>query len=84
MLQASSDDSIEPFGERRFERNEVVEGTPPISRGDMTNSKQVADDEALMETACSHHWALSSPKGPISHSVCRNCGEEHDFPNYIE
>jgi len=41
--------------------------------------------EATQErSACLHHWLLDSPAGPVSKGACRSCGEERDFPNYIE
>ena len=35
-------------------------------------------------SGCQHHWVLDSPAGPVSKGACRSCGEERDFPNYIE
>lgn len=31
-----------------------------------------------------HHWLIDSPKGPASRGICRACGEERDFQNYLE
>ena len=36
------------------------------------------------ESVCQHHWMLESPAGPVSRGVCRVCGEERDFLNYID
>ena len=35
-------------------------------------------------SGCQHHWVLDPPAGPVSTGACRSCGEERDFPNYIE
>ncbi len=54
------------------------------------DTKQADQDEllALEETperlGCKHHWVLDSPAGPVSKGECRSCGQERDFPNYIE
>jgi hypothetical protein len=34
--------------------------------------------------ACQHHWLIERPSGPTSKGVCRICGEERQFQNYIE
>ena len=31
-----------------------------------------------------HHWLLDSPAGPVSKAGCRSCGQDDDFPNYVE
>ncbi len=35
-------------------------------------------------SGCQHHWVIDPPEGPFSTGACRSCGEERDFPNYIE
>ena len=56
----------------------------------MMDTKQADQHElsALLATqerpACQHYWVLDSPAGPISTGACRSCGEERDFPNYIQ
>ena len=42
--------------------------------------------EATQErSACLHHWVIDPPAGgPVSKGECRSCGEERDFPNYVE
>ena len=36
------------------------------------------------EPLCLHHWVIDKPAGPTSSGVCRMCGEQRQFPNYIE
>ena len=56
----------------------------------MVNTKQADQHEfsALLATqersACLHNWVLDSPAGPVSKGECRSCGQERDFPNYIQ
>ena len=33
---------------------------------------------------CSHQWMIDSPNGPQSKGVCRLCGAERSFQNFIE
>lgn len=33
---------------------------------------------------CNHQWMIDSPKGPQSKGVCRLCGAERYFQNFIE
>ena len=56
----------------------------------MVHSKQVDQDELQAtevtqeRSECRHHWMLAAPDGPVSKGGCRNCGQERDFPNYID
>ena len=40
--------------------------------------------ELLEAPTCRHQWIIDSPNGPSSNGVCRLCGEEKEFQNYIE
>lgn len=40
--------------------------------------------EVLEVPVCQHQWLIDSPAGPSSSGTCRLCGEEKEFPNYIE
>ena len=33
---------------------------------------------------CVHHWIIDAPEGPVSRGMCKKCGEERDFSNYLE
>jgi len=33
---------------------------------------------------CPHHWVIDTPQGPVSHGLCKRCGEEREFQNYLE
>ena len=43
-----------------------------------------AGTEVLEAPGCEHQWMIESPNGPSSNGVCRICGEEKQFMNYIE
>ena len=32
---------------------------------------------------CIHYWVIDSPEGPTSRGICRLCGAEDEFSNYI-
>ena len=34
--------------------------------------------------SCMHHWVIEMPSGPFSTGVCRVCGSEKEFQNYLE
>ncbi|MFC1935594.1 hypothetical protein ACFLX9_02385 [Chloroflexota bacterium] len=33
---------------------------------------------------CRHHWLIDGPAGPASKGVCRLCGAQRQFSNYLE
>ena len=33
---------------------------------------------------CTHHWVIDSPNGPQSKGMCKVCGAEREFMNYLE
>ena len=41
-------------------------------------------EEAAAHSECRHHWFIESPAGPFSKGVCRRCGLEREFKNYLE
>ena len=43
-----------------------------------------AGPDILEAPHCQHQWLIDAPAGPSSRGVCRNCGEERQFLNYIE
>lgn len=36
------------------------------------------------QPACRHHWIIQAATGPFSPGVCRNCGAQREFRNYVE
>ncbi len=51
-----------------------------MEKGD-TKVLDIGDVEA--QPRCRHHWMLERADGPISRGVCRFCGAEREFRNYI-
>ena len=43
-----------------------------------------AGTDILESPVCKHHWVIDAPAGPSSKGMCRLCGEERQFQNYIE
>lgn len=46
-------------------------------------SRPVIEKQQEQPTCC-HHWISEAPSGPVSNGICRLCGEEKEFKNYIE
>ncbi len=35
------------------------------------------------QATCAHYWVIEPHDGPISRGVCRQCGAESEFRNYL-
>ncbi len=35
------------------------------------------------EAYCVHYWVIETPSGPTSTGVCKYCGVEKEFKNYV-
>ena len=44
----------------------------------------VQEPETVEAPTCQHRWMIEMPAGPSSKGVCRTCGDERQFMNYIE
>jgi len=50
----------------------------------MTRTKsETVNDRDVAQDICLHHWVIDSPDGPTSRGICKLCGAEHEFNNYI-
>ena len=49
-----------------------------------TKNEDILGQELEEQPACLHHWVIDRPAGPTSKGVCRECGEEREFQNFIE
>lgn len=51
----------------------------------MGTKVKTAPPETITVTGsdCRHHWIIESPHGPISKGVCKICGEEKEFQNFM-
>ena len=43
--------------------------------------KKVAENRSPKN--CVHYWLIEPPLGPISKGICKICGAEKDFLNYV-
>ena len=73
------------------EASEIAEDKPRHGEATMHEQplaepgRQEADAEGTQEgLGCQHHWVMGRPVGPVTKGACRSCGEERDFPSYIE
>ena len=48
------------------------------------SNETLLEPEVLDESTCQHHWVIDRPAGPVSKGVCRLCGENREFQNYVE
>ena len=46
--------------------------------------KGVAKGDGQQPNQCPHHWVIEGAGGPTSKGLCRLCGAEKDFKNYLE
>ena len=51
---------------------------------EMSAKEAPLDSDAQVSTTCQHYWMIDKPAGPVSTGVCRVCGEEREFRNYVE
>ncbi len=49
----------------------------------MRHKVEPAPGEPVAEVKCHHYWVIESPKGPTSRGVCKFCGAEKEFKNYV-
>ena len=50
----------------------------------MTNGSYVRHLADRSPLSCCHHWVIQPAEGPLSTGVCRTCGAEREFKNYVE
>ncbi len=61
-----------------------MEGPTTVDAKQSNQDELVALEATQELPGCQHHWVIDRPAGPVSKGVCRSCGEERDFLNYIE
>ncbi len=72
-------------------RGVTISGDEAAMEVPTTMDTKLADQDEMLaleatdeRSGCKHHWVIDSPAGPVSKGACRSCGQERDFPNYIE
>ena len=41
-------------------------------------------EKPIARGTCVHHWLIESSSGPTSRGVCKFCGEERAFENFLQ
>ena len=49
----------------------------------MMHKLKDAPAESVARGKCRHYWIIESPHGPTSMGVCKFCGAEKEFKNYL-
>jgi len=49
----------------------------------MRSKVKTAPQEQIDGSGCRHHWVIESPQGPSSRGVCKLCGVEKEFQNFM-
>ena len=49
----------------------------------MGHQVEVAPEQPVARDKCRHYWIIESPNGPTSRSVCKLCGVEKEFHNFL-
>ena len=44
---------------------------------------EVAPEQPVVRDKCRHYWIIESPNGPTSRGVCKLCGAEKEFQNFL-
>ena len=49
----------------------------------MGHKLESVSEEPVAKGKCRHYWVIESPHGPTSIGVCKFCGEEKEFKNFL-
>ena len=49
----------------------------------MRHKVEDTHEEPVTRDKCRHYWIIESPKGPTSRGVCKFCGAEKEFQNFL-
>jgi hypothetical protein len=50
----------------------------------MVQKRATIYKESVAQQKCHHYWILEIPAGPASKGVCKLCGAQKEFRNYIQ
>ena len=51
--------------------------------GVMRRETEATSDISPVDLKCAHNWIIESPEGPTSKGVCKFCGAESEFNNFV-
>lgn len=49
----------------------------------VTKDRAGMKPEAARADTCVHYWVIDPPDGPVSEGICKICGAEKEFKNYM-
>ena len=49
----------------------------------MRHKVEPAPEEPVARGKCRHYWIIESPNGPTSRGMCKLCGAEKEFQNFL-
>jgi len=49
----------------------------------MVKKLETICEESTAQQECCHHWIIESAAGPVSQGVCKFCGAQKEFKNYL-
>ncbi len=52
----------------------------------MVTTRELPEEASLEEevSTCRHHWLIDAAGGRLSKGICRLCGAQRSFTNYLE
>ena len=50
----------------------------------MVSKSGIVVEKSAQNNSCRHHWLIDMPSGPTSRGVCKFCGEERVFENFLQ
>ncbi len=50
----------------------------------MVQKRATISEEPVARQECRHYWIIESPAGPASKGVCKFCGAQKEFRNYLQ
>lgn len=55
-----------------------------VYRGAVPKAHNLDTLNNFIAAACSHHWVIDRPNGPMSEGICQRCDEKREFTNSTE
>jgi hypothetical protein len=56
----------------------------PREKAPALKDREATPKPVRPEGGCQHHWIIETPSGPVSRGVCKLCGEQRAFKNYLD
>jgi len=49
----------------------------------MVQKQANISQKPVAQQECHHYWIIETPAGPASQGVCKSCGAQKEFSNYL-